>query len=58
MALTLLKDLPIDQIIFEKRHTMWIHVSIPKFGEDPKQQALVAHMGPNGKMIYQPYRES
>ena len=56
LALTLLDELPIDQIILEQGRTQWIHVAIPERGQKPRKQALVARIGPNGKMVYEPYK--
>ncbi len=55
MALTHINDLPIDQIILENRHSKWIHVGTNKDGQAPRRQALVSHVGPDGRMIYTRY---
>lgn len=42
--------LPFDQIIFECG--AWIHLAIPRFGEEPRIEALTASGGP-GRWVYQ-----
>jgi len=57
LALTLLNDLPIDQIIFEHHRSDWIHIGTAKGGKTPRRQAMVAE--PNlitGEMDYRAYR--
>lgn len=58
LALTLLDELPIDQIIFEHRNSSWIHVGTAKDGETPRKQALIGEKNLiTGKMEYRAYRE-
>jgi hypothetical protein len=57
LALTLLDTLPIDQIIFEHRHSDWIHIGTAKDGATPRRQALVSEPNPiTGKTDYRAYR--
>lgn len=53
MALTLLHELPIDKIIYEKRNSQWIHIQIAKDGEKPKHLAFTAKPNADGQMVYQ-----
>lgn len=55
MALTLLHELPIDKIIYEKRNSPWIHIQIAKDGEKPKHLAFTAKPNSDGQMVYQRY---
>jgi hypothetical protein len=52
MALTMLHELPIDKIIFEKRRSQWIHIQTNRDGNKPRHLAFTAEPGPDGKMIY------
>ena len=56
MALTLLAELPIDQIIYEHHNSSWIHIGAAKDGESPRRQALIGEPDPTtGKMVYRAY---
>jgi len=55
MALTMLDELPIDKIIFEKRRSEWIHVQVAKEGSAPRRLAFTAKPNDEGKMVYTPY---
>lgn len=57
MALTLLDELPIDQIIFEKRNDQWLHIAIAREGSVPRRMALIAEPDVNGRMVYRSYHE-
>lgn len=54
MALTLLDELPIDQIIWERRNSQWIHVAVAREGVKPRKQVLVAYPV-DGRMVYEAY---
>ena len=55
LALVHINDFPIDQIILEHRHKDWIHIGTNRDGVEPRRQALVSHVGPDGKMVYTRY---
>lgn len=57
MALALIEDLPIDQIIFERRNSQWLHIAIAKDGAIPRRMALIAEPDVNGRMVYRRYHE-
>jgi len=54
MALTLLNELPIDQIILEERSSKWIHIGTNRHLALPRHQALTSKVV-NGKMVYSHY---
>ena len=57
MALTLIHELPIDKIIYEHRHSDWLHIQAAQPGRVPRRQALTAHPSPGGShgMMYDLY---
>ncbi len=57
LALTMLDELPVDQIIFEHHNSDWIHIGTAKDGETPRRQALIGEKNLiTGKMEYRAYR--
>lgn len=54
-ALLFLHELPIDRIIYEKRHSEWLHIQVARDGEEPKHLAFVSSPDANGKMVYVRY---
>ncbi len=54
MALTLLDELPIDKIIYEKRNSDWIHIQTNLNGLAPRHQALTSKIV-DGRIVYTHY---
>ena len=45
-------DLPYDKIIFEHRHSDWLHIQAHQPGREPRKQAFTAHPDGN-RMVYE-----
>jgi len=57
MACSQLDTLPIDKIIFEHRHSDWIHVQAAQPGRLPRKQAFVSHQSQTAShgMVYEQF---